>query len=138
MEIIEVLDQNQILIQGQIQEIAQVTQGYLGPDLASMIFHIETCAKPKFHEKLNEALKMTMPSGFKSGIGSVQLNPLSWDKIGGLQDVKTKLQSAVSETVFLYYFSSNLLNLIQGPREDQKSGGSETSILPKISLKSEK
>jgi len=48
-----------------------------------------------FDEKLKPALRLTAPSGFKSGIGTVQLSPLLWNQIGGLQDVKEKLQSAI-------------------------------------------
>ena len=49
-----------------------------------------------FQDLFKNALKLTGPSGFKSGLGVVQLNPISWDHIGGLHEVKKQLKSAVS------------------------------------------
>ena len=54
-----------------------------------------------FDEQLQKALRLSAPSGLKSGIGSVQLTPLSWQNIGGLHEVKLKLQSAVSRLLGL-------------------------------------
>jgi hypothetical protein len=82
----------------QCLEIAQATQGYLGTDLASLLSSMALSVDESldFKMKLKEGLKSTAPSGFKSGIGSVQLCPISWSQIGGLQDVKKQLQTAVN------------------------------------------
>ena len=72
-------------------EIAQITQGYLASDLKSLVSYLN------FGADLKEVLRLTAPSGFKSGIGSVELTPLSWDQIGGLQNVKKVLESAVTQ-----------------------------------------
>ena len=77
----------------QCLEIAQVTQGYLASDLNQLVVHLSQGSD--FQSALKSALRLTSPSGFKSGIGTVQVNPLSWSQIGGLQDVKEKLQAAI-------------------------------------------
>ena len=50
-----------------------------------------------FETNLKQALHVTTPSGFKSGIGTVRLNPILWNQIGGLHKIKHDLQSAVSQ-----------------------------------------
>ena len=98
IEILEALDPN--IDTENCLEIAQITQGYVGSDLAAFLCHISKSTDSlSFDEKLKQALRLTAPSGFKSGIGTVQLSPLSWNQIGGLQDVKEKLQSAVISTI---------------------------------------
>merc|ERR1712203_789729 len=63
------------------------TQGYVGSDLAAFLCHISKSNDSlSFDEKLKQALRLTAPSGFKSGIGTVQLSPLSWNQIGCLKD----------------------------------------------------
>ena len=95
IEIIKALDSN--LEDEKCEEIAKITQGYVGSDLASFLCQISSfqSSEVTFEDKLKHALRLTAPSGFKSGIGTVQLTPLSWEKIGGLPEVKQKLQSAV-------------------------------------------
>merc|ERR1719323_2354216 len=60
----------------QCLEIAQVTQGYLASDLHQLILHLSQGSD--FSNDLKAALRLTSPSGFKSGIGTVQVQPLSW------------------------------------------------------------
>ena len=93
-EIIESIDEN--LDMEKVMEIARCTQGYLGSDLNALLSHLSIASSEDFDTNLKQALHSTTPSGLKSGIGAVQLNPLSWDKIGGLKDVKQQLQSAVN------------------------------------------
>ena len=94
LEILKALDQN--IKQENCVEIAKITQGYIGSDLAAFLGHISKSDNTlSFDEKLKQASRLTAPSGLKSGIGTVQLSSLTWDKIGGLQEVKEKLQSAI-------------------------------------------
>ena len=46
-----------------------------------------------------EALKKIQPSCLRSSIGQTEFKPLSWDQIGGLEDVKLKLKQV------LYYIT---------------------------------
>ena len=109
IEILEALDPN--IDTENCLEIAQITQGYVGSDLAAFLCHIsKSNVSLSFDEKLKQALRLTAPSGFKSGIGTVQLSPLSWNQIGGLQDVKEKLQSAVILTILFCNFSWTFLD----------------------------
>ena len=109
IEILEALDPN--IDTENCLEIAQITQGYVGSDLAAFLCHIsKSNVSLSFDEKLKQALRLTAPSGFKSGIGTVQLSPLSWNQIGGLQDVKEKLQSAVILTILFCNFSCMFLD----------------------------
>lgn len=39
-----------------------------------------------------EALKKIRPSSFRSSIGLSDFKPVTWDQIGGLEDVKLKLK----------------------------------------------
>ena len=38
-----------------------------------------------------QALKTVLPSCLRSSLGRTDLSPVSWEQIGGLQDVKLKL-----------------------------------------------
>jgi len=39
-----------------------------------------------------EAFKKIQPSSFRSAIGLTECKPVTWEKIGGLEDVKLKLK----------------------------------------------
>lgn len=39
-----------------------------------------------------EALKLVRPSCLRSSLGSTELSPVLWEQIGGLDEVKLKLQ----------------------------------------------
>lgn len=39
-----------------------------------------------------EALKKIQPSSFRSSIGLMDIKPVGWEQIGGLEDVKLKLK----------------------------------------------
>ena len=82
---------------------AQCTQGYLGSDLAALLSNMSLNCSENFETNLKQALHTTTPSGLKSGIGSVQLNPISWSQIGGLQQIKHQLQSAVRDKFEMTY-----------------------------------
>ena len=75
-----------------IDKVAQVTPGYIGSDLASLARHLDPeCS----YDGIKKALKMVSPSGFKGGIGVVDVKAAKWEDIGGLTKVKTDLQSAI-------------------------------------------
>ncbi|XP_065544530.1 ATPase family gene 2 protein homolog B isoform X2 [Lathamus discolor] len=42
-----------------------------------------------------EAFKKTQPSSFRSAIGLTECKPVTWEQIGGLEDVKLKLKQSV-------------------------------------------
>lgn len=56
-----------------------------------------------------EALKKVQPSCLRSSIGLTDYKPITWEQIGGLDDVKLKLKQ-----VFNLYFSN--LHIIKGQR----------------------
>lgn len=39
-----------------------------------------------------EALKKIQPSSFRSSVGLMDIKPVGWEQIGGLEDVKIKLK----------------------------------------------
>lgn len=39
-----------------------------------------------------DALKKIQPSSFRSSIGLMDIKPVAWEQIGGLEDVKLKLK----------------------------------------------
>lgn len=39
-----------------------------------------------------EALKLVLPSCLRSSLGRTELSPVSWEQIGGLEEVKLKLR----------------------------------------------
>lgn len=39
-----------------------------------------------------EALKLVRPSCLRSSLGRTELSPVSWERIGGLDEVKLKLR----------------------------------------------
>lgn len=43
-----------------------------------------------------EALKVVLPSCLRSSLGRTELSPVSWDQIGGLDEVKLKLQQVMN------------------------------------------
>lgn len=48
----------------------------------------QTIGKKHFQE----ALKLVLPSCLRSSLGRTELSPVSWEQIGGLEEVKLKLQ----------------------------------------------
>lgn len=40
----------------------------------------------------HEALKLVRPSCLRSSLGKTELSPVSWEQIGGLDEVKLKLR----------------------------------------------
>ncbi|XP_027277787.1 LOW QUALITY PROTEIN: spermatogenesis-associated protein 5-like protein 1 isoform X2 [Cricetulus griseus] len=85
--------------------LAEMTVGYVGADLTALCREAAMCALLK-HEKNQdgpnieetdflEALKKIQPSSFRSSIGLMDIKPVGWEQIGGLEDVKLKLKQCV-------------------------------------------
>ena len=76
------------------QHIATNTAGWLIADLSLIVRKlslIPNCAMTNVETELINC----RPAQLKSGIGNVNISKVSWDSLGGLQDVKAKLVRAV-------------------------------------------
>ncbi|XP_023669804.2 ATPase family gene 2 protein homolog B [Paramormyrops kingsleyae] len=85
--------------------LAEMTTGFVGADLSTL------CREAALHAILRgsqgadsysidmqhflEALKKVQPSCLRSSIGLTEFKPLSWDQIGGLEDVKLKMKQSI-------------------------------------------
>nr|KAF6487608.1 spermatogenesis associated 5 like 1 [Rousettus aegyptiacus] len=85
--------------------LAEMTVGYVGADLTAL------CREAAMHALLNseknqdnpmiaetdflEAFKKIQPSSFRSVIGLMDIKPVGWEQIGGLEDVKLKLKQSI-------------------------------------------
>ncbi|XP_044041362.1 spermatogenesis-associated protein 5-like protein 1 isoform X1 [Siniperca chuatsi] len=86
-------------------ELAQRTTGYVGADLSAL------CREAAMHairenskgsgeqavgmKHFQEALKSVRPSCLRSSLGRTELSPMSWEQIGGLDEVKLKLRQSI-------------------------------------------
>ncbi|XP_007517366.1 ATPase family gene 2 protein homolog B isoform X1 [Erinaceus europaeus] len=85
--------------------LADMTVGYVGADLSALCR--EAAMHALLHSEKNqdnpvidqtdflEAFKKIQPSSFRSAIGLMDIKPLDWDQIGGLEDVKLKLKQSI-------------------------------------------
>ncbi|XP_048722563.1 ATPase family gene 2 protein homolog B isoform X2 [Caretta caretta] len=82
--------------------LAEMTTGYVGADLtalcreAAMQAVLHNCLD-SVHMLINladfhEAFKKIQPSSFRSSVGLTDFKPVTWEQIGGLEDVKLKLK----------------------------------------------
>ncbi|XP_061203325.1 ATPase family gene 2 protein homolog B [Neopsephotus bourkii] len=86
-------------------KLAEMTTGYVGADLTALCR--EAAMQAVFHSSLDsaktvinmadfqEAFKKTQPSSFRSAIGLTECKPVTWEQIGGLEDVKLKLKQSI-------------------------------------------
>ncbi|XP_063170036.1 ATPase family gene 2 protein homolog B [Candoia aspera] len=95
-------------------ELAEITTGFVGADLTSLcreaamqalfrnctvrssfkFLHVDSVCPVEMSD-FHKALKKIQPSSFRSGIGLTDFKPVSWDQIGGLEDVKLKLKQSI-------------------------------------------
>uniref|UniRef100_A0A8C0IUI0 ATPase family gene 2 protein homolog B n=1 Tax=Chelonoidis abingdonii TaxID=106734 RepID=A0A8C0IUI0_CHEAB len=87
--------------------LAEMTTGYVGADLtafcreAAMQAVLHSCLnRDKCHMLINmadfhEAFKKIQPSSFRSSVGLTDFKPVTWEQIGGLEDVKLKLKQSI-------------------------------------------
>ncbi|KAJ8247838.1 hypothetical protein GJAV_G00251100 [Gymnothorax javanicus] len=85
--------------------LAEMTTGFVGADLSALCR--EAALQAIFHYSQDfsghavnmkcflEALKKVQPSCLRSSIGRTDFKPISWDQIGGLEDVKLKLKQSI-------------------------------------------
>ncbi|VFV22641.1 spermatogenesis-associated protein [Lynx pardinus] len=85
--------------------LAEMTVGYVGADLTALCR--EAALHALLHSKKNqdnptideadflEAFKKIQPSSFRSVIGLMDIKPVGWEQIGGLEDVKLKLKQSI-------------------------------------------
>ncbi|CAL8361518.1 unnamed protein product [Gadus morhua 'NCC'] len=86
-------------------DLAQRTVGYVGADLGALSREAAMCAirhdaKRSGGQEIDmshfqQALKTVLPSCLRSSLGRTDLAPVSWEQIGGLQDVKLKLIQSI-------------------------------------------
>nr|XP_013033026.2 spermatogenesis-associated protein 5-like protein 1 isoform X1 [Anser cygnoides] len=86
-------------------KLAEITTGYVGADLTALCR--EAAMQAVFHSSLDstemvinmasfqEAFKKIQPSSFRSVIGLKECKPVTWEQIGGLEDVKLKLKQCI-------------------------------------------
>ncbi|MBN3296333.1 ATPase family gene 2 protein homolog B [Amia ocellicauda] len=85
--------------------LAERTTGYVGADLTALcreaalqaILHSSQGSGSQVISMDNflEALKKIQPSCLRSSIGLTDFKPITWDHIGGLEDVKLKLKQSI-------------------------------------------
>ncbi|XP_054421444.1 ATPase family gene 2 protein homolog B isoform X1 [Pteronotus mesoamericanus] len=105
-EILQVITSKMpICPQVSLSRLAEMTVGYVGADLTAL------CREAAMHALLHsgknedspmidetdflEAFKKIQPSSFRSVIGLMDIKPIGWEQIGGLEDVKLKLKQSV-------------------------------------------
>ncbi|NXP08651.1 SPA5L protein, partial [Thinocorus orbignyianus] len=88
-----------------LAKLAEMTTGYVGADLTALCR--EAAMQAVFHSYLDsteavinmadfqEAFKKIQPSSFRSAVGLTECKPVTWEQIGGLEDVKLKLKQSI-------------------------------------------
>ncbi|KAG9273491.1 spermatogenesis-associated protein 5-like protein 1 [Astyanax mexicanus] len=110
-----------------LQTIAEMTTGYVGADLSALcreaalqaILHTaqggaENTNESVGQEHFDRALRLVPPSCLRSSVGVSDFQPVSWERIGGLEDVKLKLKQSIEWPM---KFPEALVRMgVRGPR----------------------
>ncbi|XP_071424315.1 ATPase family gene 2 protein homolog B [Pithys albifrons albifrons] len=85
--------------------LAELTPGYVGADLTALcreaamqaVAHssLDSTETMINMENFQEAFKKIQPSSFRSAVGLTECKPVTWEQIGGLEDVKLKLKQSI-------------------------------------------
>uniref|UniRef100_A0A8C4XI13 AFG2 AAA ATPase homolog B n=1 Tax=Erpetoichthys calabaricus TaxID=27687 RepID=A0A8C4XI13_ERPCA len=106
ISILEVLS-SQMPVCGDVDliSLAEMTTGFVGADLTALcreaalqaILHSsQVTGSPEINMKhFHEALKRVYPSCLRSSVGLTDFKPITWEHIGGLEDVKLKLKQSI-------------------------------------------
>ncbi|XP_040269961.1 spermatogenesis-associated protein 5-like protein 1 [Bufo bufo] len=88
-----------------IDALADMTVGYVGADLTALCrdatmqvvlqAHEDCQVNQVRREHFYEAFKKIQPSSARSAVGQVEFKPVSWDQIGGLEDIKLLLKQSI-------------------------------------------
>ncbi|XP_029986980.1 ATPase family gene 2 protein homolog B [Sphaeramia orbicularis] len=88
-----------------LEELAQRTLGYVGADLSALcreaaMHAIRETTKCSVEQTVGmkhfyEALKSVRPSCLRSSLARTDVCPVSWEQIGGLDDIKLKLRQSI-------------------------------------------
>ncbi|XP_027500059.1 spermatogenesis-associated protein 5-like protein 1 [Corapipo altera] len=90
-----------------LAQLAEMTPGYVGADLTALcreavmqaVSHssLESAETETMinMEDFQEAFKKIQPSSFRSAVGLTECKPVTWEQIGGLEDVKLKLKQSI-------------------------------------------
>ncbi|XP_054627357.1 spermatogenesis-associated protein 5-like protein 1 [Dunckerocampus dactyliophorus] len=89
----------------EMTELAQRTTGYVGSDLSALcreaaMHAVRENAKGSGEQAVDmkhflEALKLVRPSCLRSSLGRTDLSPVTWNQIGGLEEIKLKLRQSI-------------------------------------------
>ncbi|XP_027744750.1 spermatogenesis-associated protein 5-like protein 1 isoform X2 [Empidonax traillii] len=119
-----------------VAELAEMTPGYVGADLTALCR--EAALQAVSHSSLDsaetetrinmgdfqEAFKKIQPSSFRSAVGLTECKPVTWEQIGGLEDVKLKLKQvfrqARANTPAIIFLDE--IDSILGSRSHGRSG----------------
>ncbi|KAJ8398268.1 hypothetical protein AAFF_G00428380 [Aldrovandia affinis] len=104
--ILDVLTSKMFLSDGvDLVALAGMTTGFVGADLSALcreaalraILHSSQDSQSHSVEMKHflEALRKVQPSCLRSSIGLTDFTPITWDQIGGLEDVKLKLKQSI-------------------------------------------
>ena len=84
------------LLQEMLPGLAAATPGFLAADLALLVARLAALGPALSQDQVEEELVRTRPAALRSGLGSVTLEPVAWESLGGLERVKALLERAVS------------------------------------------
>uniref|UniRef100_A0A671NJ57 Spermatogenesis associated 5-like 1 n=1 Tax=Sinocyclocheilus anshuiensis TaxID=1608454 RepID=A0A671NJ57_9TELE len=88
-----------------LNAVAEMTCGYVGADLSALSREAALQAMRQSQAGASElvsmqhfmqALRIVQPSCLRSSIGATDFKPVSWEQIGGLDDVKLKLKQVLN------------------------------------------